>query len=229
VVLYSGTLGGKQGLMLIPEAATLLASRKDIVFVVCGDGVMKPQVQAASANLSNVRFLPLQPVDRLGDLLCTADIHLLPQGRRAADLVLPSKLSGMLASGRPVISTCVKGSELDAIVSKCGIVVPPRDAAALSEGICRLADDVKLRTVLGRRARAYAETNYETDTVLGRMFAPIKTPEAKIADVEARLADVESRVMIVEPRGMFAEPRVVDDPVAWITTSAATSTTDLTV
>ena len=98
VVMFSGSLGGKQGLMAIPAAATLLAHRTDIVFVICGDGVMKPALQEALAGLSNVRFLPLQPVERLGELLCTADIHLLPQSPDAADLVVSDPVqAGVMA------------------------------------------------------------------------------------------------------------------------------------
>ena len=170
VVLFSGSLGGKQGLMVIPKVAALLAERKDIVFVVCGDGVMKPKLEDAAAGLSNVLFLPLQPFDRLGELLCMADIHLLPQSISAADLVLPSKLSGMLASGRPVIATCRAGTELDSVVSSCGVVVPPQEAATLAKAICELADDPVTRAELGRRARAFAEVNFDRDVILGRVF-----------------------------------------------------------
>jgi colanic acid biosynthesis glycosyl transferase WcaI len=181
VVLYSGTLGGKQGLMVVPAVARQLAARQDIVFVICGDGVIKPQLQAACAGLGT-RFLPLQPFDRLGELLCTANVHLLPQSKDAADLVLPSKLSGMLASGRPVIATCHAGTELHAVVSICGIVVEPEDASALAEAICRLADDAALRTGLGQRARAYAEANFERDAVLERVFGRIDSGEISIPD-----------------------------------------------
>jgi colanic acid biosynthesis glycosyl transferase WcaI len=170
VVLFSGTLGGKQGLMVIPEAARLLLSRENIVFVICGDGVMKSKVEAASVDLPNMRLLPLQPFERLGELLCMADIHLLPQSAGAADLVLPSKLSGMLASGRPVIATCLTGTELHGVVSQCGIVVPPKDSVSLADAICQLTEDVSTRLELGRRARAYAEGNFERDAILGRVF-----------------------------------------------------------
>jgi colanic acid biosynthesis glycosyl transferase WcaI len=178
VVLCSGSLGAKQGLMVIPEAAAMLSGRKDIVFVVCGDGVMKPRLQAATAGFSNVRFLALQPVERLGELLCTADIHLLSQNRGAADLVLPSKLSGMLASGRPVIATCGEGTELNAVVSGCGLVVPPEDAAALSQAICQLADHPQLRLELGLKARKYAEANFGREAILEGIFAPMDTEGA---------------------------------------------------
>ena len=170
VVLFSGSMGGKQGLMVIPAAAALLAARKDIVFVVSGDGVMKPALQAAAAELPNVRFLPLQPIERLGELLCLADIHLLPQNANATDLVLPSKLSGMLSSGRPVITLSQAGTELEAVVSQCGFVVPPGDISALAAAIQRLADDRAMRLELGKCARVHAENNFEIDLVLARLF-----------------------------------------------------------
>lgn len=189
VVMYSGSLGGKQGLMVIPAVANLLAARRDVVFVVCGDGVMKAELIAATSGLTNVRFLPLQPFDRLGELLCTADIQLLPQNVGAADLVLPSKLSAMLASGRPVIATCLAGTELESVVSKCGIVVPPLDSEALAAAICRLADDPVARHELGRRAYDYAAANYEFNTVLSGVFEAIEEGETPLADSLADRAD----------------------------------------
>ena len=175
VVLFSGTLGGKQGLQVIPQAAGHLAARVDIVFVVCGDGVVKPSLEIAAAALPNLMILPLQPSGRLADLLSMADIHLLPQSPDAADLVLPSKLSGMLASGRPVIATCRSGTEISGIVSQCGIVVEPEDGSNLALAIVKLADDPELRSELGRRARTFAETNFERDAVLGSMFRPLES------------------------------------------------------
>ncbi len=169
VALFSGTLSNKQGLMIIPDAARRLLARPDIVFVVCGDGVMKPQLEAARASLPNLRLLPLQPFERLGDLLGLADIHLLPQSPEAEDLVLPSKLTGMLASGRPVIATCRAESEIAAVVSACGRIVPPEDGAALALAIAALADDAGARDRLGRLARAYALENLARDAVLGRV------------------------------------------------------------
>ena len=185
IVMFSGSLGEKQGLMAIPAAARHLAGRSDIVFVICGDGVMKPALQEAASGLAGVRFLPLQPVERLGELLCTADIHLLPQSPDAADLVLPSKLSGMLASGRPVISTCRPGTELYSLVSACGIVVPPEDAVALGDAIAKLVDATALRLELGRRARACAEANFERDAILGRIFGPIEGDETSAVAPDA--------------------------------------------
>jgi colanic acid biosynthesis glycosyl transferase WcaI len=175
VVLFSGTLGGKQGLMMIPEVARTLAHRKDVVFVICGDGVMKPDLEAATVDLPNVHLLPLQPFAQLGELLRAADIHLLPQSPRAEDLVLPSKLSGMIASGRPVIATCRPGTELASVVSKCGLIVPPEDCAALAHAIEKLTDNAETRMELGRRGRAWAEANVDRDAVLGEIFGSLES------------------------------------------------------
>lgn len=170
VVLFSGTMGGKQGLMVIPEAAKKLVHRQDVMFVVCGDGVMKPQLEAASIGLSNIKFLPLQPFERLGQLLGLADIHLLPQSPEAADLVLPSKLSGMLASGRAVIANCNADTEIANVVARCGLVVAPEDGNALADAIGSLVDDDKARLHFGKQARLYAEENLARDSVLGRLL-----------------------------------------------------------
>jgi len=170
VVLFSGTMGGKQGLMVIPEAAKKLVHRQDVMFVVSGEGVIKPQLVAASIGLENIKFLPLQPFERLGQLLGLADIHLLPQSPEAADLVLPSKLSGMLASGRAVIATCLAGTEIANVVAQCGLVVAPEDGDALAQAIESLVDDDKARMQFGKQARLYAEENLARDSVLGRML-----------------------------------------------------------
>jgi len=185
VVLYSGSLGGKQGLQLIPAAAGLLAGRKDIVFVVCGDGVMKPVLEAAAASLPNLRLLPLQPAGCVKDLLRMADIHLLPQNPGASDLVLPSKLAGMLASGRPVIATCHEDTELSAVVSIGGIVVPPDDCPAFAAAICKMADDSAARAALGEQGRRFAEVNFDKELILNRMFATLEGVGSAVAAADA--------------------------------------------
>jgi len=181
VAMFSGTLSGKQGLKVIPEAAKLLRARDEIVFVVCGEGVMKSELEAAAAGLPNVRFIPLQPAGQVSDLLSMADIHLLPQSPDAADLVLPSKLGGMLASGRPVIATCRAGTEISEIVSQCGLVVAPENSVELARAIAPLVADPERRKSLGRRARIFAENNFERNAVLSTVFAPFEISERQLA------------------------------------------------
>lgn len=167
VALYSGSMAGKQGLELLPAAARLLRDRvPKLVFVLCGDGVFKPTLERDCAGMVNVRLLPLQPSHRLGELLGMADIHLLPQHAQAADLVMPSKLTGMLSSGRPVITTAHAGTELASVVANCGKVVAPNDMPAFLAALEELAASPALRGRLGDAARYYAETHLARDRVL---------------------------------------------------------------
>ncbi len=166
VVLFSGSLGSKQGLSVIPAVARLLAERKDILFIIGGEGVMKDQLVAESEGLTNIQFLPLQPGERLGEWLAVADVHLLPQSPEAEDLVLPSKLAGMLASGKPVVATCRSGTELARVAAQCGAVVPPEDAPALARAIEALVDDEDRCKVLGQAGRRYAEDHLALTGVL---------------------------------------------------------------
>jgi colanic acid biosynthesis glycosyl transferase WcaI len=179
VALFSGTMGGKQGLELLPEVARRLAQRPDVVFMICGDGVMKPRLQELCTDLGNVHLLPLQPAHRLSELLQTADLHMLPQNPGAADLVMPSKLTGMLASGRPVVTTTEPGTELARVVAQCGVVVPPGDAKAFADAITQLADDPGRRARLGAAARHYAEANLTRSVVLGRLDQCLKACVAR--------------------------------------------------
>lgn len=167
VALYSGTMAGKQGLELLPAAARALRERiPNLHVVICGDGVCKPGIERDSAGLTNVRLLPLQPSARLGELLGMADIHLLPQHAEAADLVMPSKLTGMLSSGRPVLATAHPGTELAKVVTGRGLVVPPDDLPAFVEALATLAQSATLRTQLGLEARRYAEDHLARDAIL---------------------------------------------------------------
>jgi colanic acid biosynthesis glycosyl transferase WcaI len=166
VALYSGTMGRKQGLEILAEAAGLLAKDPTIQFVFCGDGSYRGALAAASASLANVHWLPLQPIERLNELLNLADIHLLPQCAGVADLMMPSKLTGILASGRPVVTTAAAGTQLAVAVQDCGIRVPAHDGAAFADAIARLAKDAQLRMRLGQNARQYAETNLDKEKIL---------------------------------------------------------------
>ena len=135
VALYSGNLGAKQGVRLIWEAAERLRDQPEILFLVAGDGPMRPELEKAAARLPNLRLVGFQPEARFGEFLSVADVHLLPQEREAADLLLPSKLGGMLASAKPVIVTADEGTELAEFLGASCRMTPPGDAAALAQAI----------------------------------------------------------------------------------------------
>jgi len=92
-------------------------------------------------------------------------------GAGRADLVMPSKLTGMLASARPVVATAHAGTELATVVQTCGLVVPPEDPAALAQAVRVLAADPALRQRLGAAGYAYALAHLDRDAVLQRFEA----------------------------------------------------------
>ena len=168
VALYSGNMGEKQGLEIVVEAARALAREPGLLFVLCGNGGARERLERCAAGLANVRWLPLQPAERLNALLNLADVHLLPQRADAADLVMPSKLTGMLASGRPVLATAHRGTALEAVVSGCGVVTAPGDVAAFAQALSALAQRGIVRRTLGLAARRYAEEQLDREAVLTR-------------------------------------------------------------
>ncbi|MGA7782860.1 MAG: glycosyltransferase WbuB [Paraburkholderia sp.] len=165
VVLYAGNMGSKQGLEIVVAAAVELVRRTDISFVFCGNGPMREQLEARCAGSPNCRFIPLQPLHQLNQLLNLADIHVLPQRGGAADLVMPSKLGGMLASGRAIVAMACPGTELYDVVAPRGVVVPPENIGALVQAIESLAADPRRRAVLGAAGREYAERSLSSAKV----------------------------------------------------------------
>ncbi len=172
ILLYSGNMGAKQGLELLAPLAQSFEHDPRVHFLFCGDGAFRPQLESLVAHRTNVTILPLQPLDRLNDLLNAADIHLLPQRAGAADLVMPSKLTGMLSSGRPIIATADSGTQVAHIVSSrtpdhaCGLVVPAEDPRALYSAVVKLVDNPVLRAHLGANARDYAIQHLSKQQVL---------------------------------------------------------------
>ncbi len=166
VALYSGNIANKQGIELVVEAAHLLAARQDLVFVICGEGAGRARLEEQCAGLGNVQLHGLQPAERMGGLLALASVHLLPQIPGAADLVLPSKLTNMLLSGRPVVATAGEGTGLAAEVAGCGLVVEPGDARAFADAIVRLIDEPAKAAQLGQGAARRAQSHWQRETIL---------------------------------------------------------------
>ena len=166
ILLYSGNMGAKQGLELLAPLAHSFVADSRVHFVFCGDGAFRSRLEALVSGHPNVTLLPLQPLDRLNDLLNSADIHLLPQRASAADLVMPSRLSAMLASGRPVIATAHPGTQVAQVVEDRGLAIPAEDDAALRAAVLLLVEDEDLRLHLGRAAREYAVAHLGKQQVL---------------------------------------------------------------
>lgn len=166
VALYSGNMGQKQGIEILVEIAQILEPYSNIKFIFCGEGSALWRLKSMAAGLSNAIFLPLQPVEKLNYLLNLADIHLLPQKANAADLVMPSKLTGILASGKTVIATANPGTEIAQTVQNHGVVVPPDDKAAFSQALLWLVNHPEDRKKLGQNGRIFAEEYLSKEKIL---------------------------------------------------------------
>jgi colanic acid biosynthesis glycosyl transferase WcaI len=197
VVLYSGNISKKQGLEGVVEAASKLAHRPDISFVICGDGPGKQALMRKAAGLRNLHFHDLQPRERLCDLLGTATLHLLPQIPGAADLVLPSKLTNILASGKPVIATAAPGTSLEREVEGCGLCVSPGNPGALADAVRALVDDPATRERMAATARARAIDHWSKHSILDGFLAQLRQATS-VAPRLARSRSVGRQTVVAE-------------------------------
>lgn len=183
VVLYAGNMGQKQGIEVVIDAARLLVDKPHLYFVFVGAGAEVASLQQHAQGLSQVRWLPLQPRELLNDLLNAADIHVLPQRADAADLVMPSKLTGMLASGRPVVGTADAHTQLGMTLDECGVRVAPENAQALADALDQLSGDEARRLRLGAVGRAYAMSHLSHTAILSTFEAELHKLVAQHDDV----------------------------------------------
>lgn len=172
IVLYAGNLGEKQGLEVVLQAAALTRQNSSIRYLMVGEGAARARLMllAQSLGLDNLIFLPLQSTGRFPLLLAAGDLHLVVQRQQAADLVMPSKLTNILAAGRPFIATTNPGTELARVAteSRAGLMVPPAAADSLAQAVMRLAGDPTLREQMSGRGRKYAETFWNRERISGQ-------------------------------------------------------------
>lgn len=176
VGVYSGTMSTKQGLDLVIEAASALeADHPNVHFILAGEGPHKSKLVEMAAGCPRVHFLGLQPNESFNELLASADFHLIPQKAEAADLVLPSKLGAILASGRPVIAMASEGTGLAAEVEGAGLVIPPGDVRALALAICTLSVDRERCEQLGAEGRKRSIARWDRRTIVRRWLGDMAT------------------------------------------------------
>ncbi len=184
VALYSGNIANKQGIEIIVEVARRLAHRQDLTFVICGQGPNRGSLEQLAGGLTNIQFHDLQPKARLNELMGLATVHLLPQRADAADLVLPSKLTNILASGRPVVATAHHGTGLAREVEHCGLAVPPESAQAMASALERLLDDTSFYQATASAARERALERWDRRRVLARFETELAEQVASTAQAD---------------------------------------------
>ncbi len=162
VLMHSGNVGLSQNVDVLLDVAEGLRDLDDFVVAVVGDGARKNVLvaEAKRRNLSNVRFFPYQPKESLSNLFSTADVFLVSLKQGLAGFIVPSKLYGILAAGRPFIASTDEDCEAAQIARdhECGIVVPPGDCEAICEAVRRLYADAGRRLAMAANARRAGET-----------------------------------------------------------------------
>ena len=160
VVMYAGNVGLSQSLDLVVTAAVALAHEPDLVFVINGHGARRAELERRARGLDNVRFVDMQPSDRLPELLAAADVHVVPLKRGLARSSVPSKTFSILASGRPLVASVDEGSEVARLCERsgAGIAVPPDDAEAFAKAVRYLLESPDEAERMGRAGRAFVES-----------------------------------------------------------------------
>ncbi|MGP1992305.1 WcaI family glycosyltransferase [Zobellia laminariae] len=168
-VLYSGGIGEKQGLENILFAAQSLLGQPKVKIIICGSGPYKEilKKKAIEMQLQNIYFMPLQPKENFNEFLNMADIHLVIQKKNASDLVMPSKLTTILAVGGAALVTANEGTDLHNIVSKydMGYLIEAENRDALTAGIVHLTQTANLCTIK-KNAHGYAKEFLNINTVM---------------------------------------------------------------
>lgn len=159
VVAYSGNLGRAHDYATIVNAAELLKTHDNLIFLFigAGSGIDALRREVAERGLAGkFRFEAYQPKEKLRESLSVGDIHLVSLRPEMEGLIVPSKFYGICAAGRPVIFIGDEDGEIARLVRAhaCGFSVREGDGVALAARIERLAHDKILRLNMGLKARA---------------------------------------------------------------------------
>lgn len=172
VVLYSGNLG------LAHEFDTLLGAAEalrgeGVVFAFCGAGPRRAEVEAEAKrrSLTNVEFHPSVCREELGDLLAGGQLHAVTMRPRMAGLLVPSKVCGILAAGRPILYVGPAEGEIHDIISRedVGSSVRGGDVIRLVAEIRRFRDEPAERARAGKRARDLFDAKFTRSAQTGKL------------------------------------------------------------
>lgn len=172
LVMYSGNLGLTQRLENFVLAADQLKDDPEIAFAFVGRGARKAELQkmVSELALSNVSFFDYQPRNELAQSLSAADLHLIPLTAELSKCLMPSKLYGVLAAGRPYLTNAVPESDLHKISKEheVGLTVPPGDVSAIATAISNLKSDPDLQQKMRANARNVAVSLFTKEKSLSQ-------------------------------------------------------------
>lgn len=183
VVMYSGNMGLAHEFDTILAAAARLRDTPRITFYMVGQGKRRAEVEreAVGRGLGNITFMDPVPLDGLSDLLAAADVHLVSMREGVQGIVVPSKIYGILAAGRPAVMIGPRDSQVARLIqdSGAGHVVGVGGDARLAELLAALADPNAETLRLGRAARQYYESHLGRDRGVARIVSTLAVPRAR--------------------------------------------------
>jgi colanic acid biosynthesis glycosyl transferase WcaI len=171
VLLHAGNLGFYGAWDTLLTAARELG-QDGVTLVFVGDGAERERLQSAAAGLPNVRFLPFFPGSKIPSVLAAADVHIITVKRGLEGVVVPSKLYGILAAGKPVVAVAPAECDVVSIGTRLGfsIAVDPDDPARFVQAVRGLSRDANLLRSMGAAAAA-AAPEYERSQELAKFVA----------------------------------------------------------
>jgi colanic acid biosynthesis glycosyl transferase WcaI len=157
VILHAGNIGFYGAWETIISAAKQLAG-EDVEFVFVGEGAQRAQLESIAASASNIRFLSFFPSMKIPSVLAAADAHVITVKRGLEGVVVPSKMYGILAAGKPIVAVAPKETDAVALGEKMGfsVGVDPDCPDDLANIIRQLASDPARVERMGRAALAAA-------------------------------------------------------------------------
>lgn len=164
VVCYAGTMGYAQDLLPTIEAAHILKSDENVLFLLIGEGIQEPRWkrEVEALGLKNVRFLPLQEKSIYPSIIAASDIGIVPLTQNLRTPVVPGKLLDFMAGGRPVIATANLDGDTAKIIREadCGYIFPPQAGRQVADAILELYHNPEFANRLGNNGRIFAESHF---------------------------------------------------------------------
>jgi putative colanic acid biosynthesis glycosyltransferase WcaI len=173
VLLHAGNLGFYGAWETLLAGANQLAD-EGIGLVFVGDGAQRERLQAAAAGIPNVRFLPFFPGNRIPSVLAAADAHIITVKRGLEGVVVPSKLYGIMAAGKPIVAVAPRECDCVSLGEKGGFAISadPDNAAEFAAAVREISRDAANLRAMGEAALAAAPA-YERGGELGKLVAII--------------------------------------------------------
>ena len=158
VIMYAGNVGYSQSLTMLLHAAKQMPL---VTFVINGDGAARADLESQSVGLTNIRFAGYQPRDRVGEVLASGDIHVVPLRTGLGAVSVPSKTYSILAAARPVVAAIDAGTEVTRILdeSGAGVSVAPDNEELFTSALQEMVTNIENAREQGRKGRQWVETH----------------------------------------------------------------------